>query len=65
MTDYRKPKMPGVRQDLTGAVAFTPQPSPAVYGFACNHSDASNVGISVMFEFTPAGGRIRRTATRH
>jgi hypothetical protein len=46
-------------------VASTPQPSPAVYMFACDHPDPSNVGISIMYELTPEGDCIHRTATRH
>jgi hypothetical protein len=40
----------------------------AVYVFACDHPDTRNAAINVMFEFTPAGERIRRRApqrTRH
>jgi hypothetical protein len=35
-----------------------------VYVFACDHPDARNARINVMFEFTPTGERIRRTAIR-
>jgi len=41
----------------------------AIYVFACDHPDARNAGINVMFELTPAGERLCRpairTATRH
>jgi hypothetical protein len=36
----------------------------AIYVFAGDHPDAANAGIDVMFEFTPAGERIRRPALR-
>jgi hypothetical protein len=36
----------------------------AVYVFSCDHPDARNAAINVMFEFTPAGERIRRPGTR-
>ena len=53
----------------TYLVASTPQPSPAVYVFACDHPDARNPGINIMFEQTPTGERFRhtgiRSATRH
>src|SRR5215471_14906644 len=32
----------------------------AIYVFACDHPDARNASINVMFEFLPAGERIRR-----
>jgi hypothetical protein len=53
------------RRGKTYVVASAPQPSPALYVFACDHPDAGKAGISVMYEFTPAGERIRRQATRH
>jgi hypothetical protein len=42
----------------------------AIYVFACDHPDASSAGVNIMFEFTPAGERIRRpgvprAASRH
>lgn len=41
----------------------------AIYVFACDHPDASSADVNIVFEFTPAGERIRRpgirTATRH
>ena len=49
----------------TYVVASTPRPSPAVYVFAYDHPDASILGISIMYEFTPAGSLIRRKAVRH
>ena len=33
----------------------------AIYVFACDHPDARNASINVMFEFSPAGERIRRS----
>ena len=36
----------------------------AIYVFACDHPDARDASINVMFEFTPKGDRIRRPATR-
>jgi hypothetical protein len=53
------------RRGKTYLVVSAPQPSAAVYVFACDHPDAAKVGINVMFEFTPAGEHIRRPATRH
>jgi hypothetical protein len=51
------------------AVARAATGVDAIYVFACDHPDARNAGINVMFEFTPDGDRIRRpptrTATRH
>ena len=49
----------------TYVVASMPRPSPAVYVFACDHPDAANVGISIMYELTPDGHCICRTVTRH
>lgn len=50
----------------TYIVASTPRPSPAVYVFACDHPDRSNVAINVMYELTPDGRRIRhRGPERH
>jgi hypothetical protein len=49
----------------TYLVASTPQPCPTVYVFACDHPDAHNADINIMFEQTPTGERIRRTSTRH
>jgi hypothetical protein len=46
-------------------VASTPQPSLAIYVFACDYPDARNPAINIMVEQTPAGERIRRRATRH
>jgi hypothetical protein len=45
-------------------VASTPQPSLAVYVFACDHPDARNPAINIMVEQTPAGERIRRPGPR-
>jgi hypothetical protein len=49
----------------TYVVASSPQPSPAVYVFACDHPDACKAGINVMYQLTPNGACIRRSATRH
>jgi hypothetical protein len=53
----------------TYLVGSTPQPDPALYVFAHGHPDTCTAAIDVMFEFTPAGERIRRpgprTAVRH
>ncbi|HKM69290.1 MAG TPA: hypothetical protein VJX94_04295 [Stellaceae bacterium] len=49
----------------TYVVASTPMPAPAVYVFACDHPDASKSGISIMYQLTPGGQSIRRSATRH
>jgi hypothetical protein len=48
----------------THLVASTPQPSPAVYVFACDHPDARNAAINIMFDQTPTGERIRRPSIR-
>ena len=57
------------RRGKTYVVARAAGGTDAIYVFACDHPDAHNVAINVMFEFTPAGGRIRhpgtRTAARH
>lgn len=54
------------RRGKTYLVASAPELGPEVYVFACDHPDAGKVGINVMFEFTPTGGRIiHRPATRH
>lgn len=57
------------RRGKTYCVASTPQPTSAIYVFACDHPDAADPAINVMFEFTPAGKRIRRpglpVSTRH
>jgi hypothetical protein len=57
------------KRGKTYLVASTPKPAPAVYVFASGHPDAGDPAINVMFEFTPAGERIRRpgirSATRH
>lgn len=57
------------KRGKTYCVASTPQPAAAVYVFASDHPDARDAAINVMFEFTPAGERIRRpgprTAARH
>lgn len=37
-------------------VASTPQPMAAIYVFACDHPNAGDAAINMMFEFTPAGG---------
>jgi hypothetical protein len=48
------------KRGKTYFVASTPQPKAAVYVFASDHPDARDTTINVMFEFTPAGERIRR-----
>ncbi len=57
------------RRGKTYMVARAASGADTVYVFACDHSDAQNTAINVMFEFTPAGRRIRhpgtRTAARH
>jgi hypothetical protein len=57
------------RRGKTYLVARAASGADAVYVFACDHPDACNAAINVMFEFTPAGERIRRpgprTAARH
>jgi hypothetical protein len=46
-------------------VASTRKPSPAVYVFASDHPDASNAGISIMYQLTPAGECIHHRPPRH
>jgi hypothetical protein len=57
------------RRGKTYLVARAAGGADAVYVFACDHPDARNAAINVMFEFTPAGARIPRpgprTAARH
>ena len=36
----------------------------AIYVFACDHPDAREASVNVMFEFTPSGNRIRRPGIR-
>jgi hypothetical protein len=52
------------KRGKTYLVASTPQPNAAVYVFASDHPDAGDATINVMFEFTPAGERIRRPAAK-
>jgi hypothetical protein len=53
------------KSDKTYVVARAACGVDAIYVFASDHPDASNTEINIMFEFTPAGERIRRAATRH
>ena len=50
------------KRGKTYFVASTPEPTAAVYVFACDHPDAGDRAINVMIEFTPDGKRIRRPA---
>jgi hypothetical protein len=43
-------------------VSSSPDPSPTIYVFACDHPDARKASITIMVEQTPAGERIRRPA---
>ena len=52
------------RRGKTYLVARAACGADAIYVFACDHPDARNAAINVMFEFTPAGERIRRPGTR-
>jgi hypothetical protein len=52
------------RRGKTYLVARAASGADAVYVFACDHPDARNAAINVMFKFTPAGRRIRRPAIR-
>jgi hypothetical protein len=45
----------------TFVVTSTLLPAPAVYIFAHDHPNASKPGMNVMFEFSPTGGRTRRS----
>jgi hypothetical protein len=51
------------RSGKTYVVARAAHGVDAIYVFACDHPDARNAAINVMFEFTPAGERIRRPGT--
>lgn len=42
----------------TYIVASVLQPSPALCAFACDHPEASNADIDIMFQFSPDGRRI-------
>jgi hypothetical protein len=57
------------KRGKTYYVASTPQPTAAVYVFACDHPDAGDAAINVMLELTPSGKSIRRpgfrTSARH
>lgn len=48
----------------TYCVARAAAKPDAIYVFACDHPDARDASINVMFEFTPAGERIPRPAVR-
>lgn len=51
--------------EKTYVVASTLQPSRAVFVLARNHPELAGVAMSVMFEFTPKGERIRHKPGRH
>jgi hypothetical protein len=56
------------KRGKTYCVARAASGDDAVYVFGCDHPDARDAAVNVMFEFTPAGERIRsgpRTASRH
>jgi hypothetical protein len=52
------------KRGKTYYVARAASGADAIYVFASDHPDAGNAAINVMFEFTPAGERIRRPGTR-
>jgi hypothetical protein len=52
------------KRGKTYYVARAASGEDAVYVFACDHPDASEAAVNVMFEFTPAGERIRRPGIR-
>jgi hypothetical protein len=58
----RRHRSPQARQNA--CVARATSGADAIYVFACDHPDASNAAINVMFEFTPEGQRVRRPAIR-
>ncbi len=47
------------KRGKTYLVASAPPPSPAIYGFACDHPDAGEIATNAMFAFTPAGEPVR------
>lgn len=49
----------------TYLVASTPRPTSAVYVFAGDHPDAARIDLNIMYELTPDGGCVRRSAIRH
>jgi hypothetical protein len=51
-------------RNKTYIVASSSWPGRAVYVFACDHPDARSITINAMFEFTPAGERIRHPGLR-
>jgi hypothetical protein len=57
------------KRGKTYYVARAASGADAVYVFACDHPDARDASINVMFEFSPTGERKRRpgirTATWH
>ena len=52
------------KRGKTYYVARAASGADAIYVFACDHPDASEASLNVMFEFTPAGTHIRRPGTR-
>ena len=52
------------KRGKTYYVARAASGADAIYVFACEHPDAREASVNVMFEFTPAGTRIRRPGTR-
>lgn len=52
------------KRDKTYVVASSSWPDRAVYAFAGDHPDARSITINRMFEFTPAGERIRHPGLR-
>jgi hypothetical protein len=52
------------RRGKTYLMARAASGADAVYIFACDHPDARNAAINVMFEFTPVGERIPRPSTQ-
>ena len=52
------------KRGKTYYVARAAAEADAIYVFACDHPDGRAASVNVMFEFTPAGTRIRRPGTR-
>ena len=52
------------KRGKTYYVARAAAGTDTIYVFACDHPDASEAAVNVMFEFTPAGERIRRPGIR-
>ena len=52
------------KRGKTYYVACAASGADTIYVFACDHPGAREASVNVMFEFTPAGTRIRRPGIR-